>query len=154
RDPGLVRTTLARSVRPARSEDAHAMRGWAAAALVPLLVATAARAEDAGAPQPNVSGCVESIPPGAQRPRLTEAFPTRGTSGYAATLKVVVEHGKGETVLPRGLEIGSEASQLLKKADFALPDQDGGGAARLVTGDADPKADRVLTTLELQVVPL
>jgi hypothetical protein len=132
------------------------MKGWAAAALLVVCLAAprAFAVEDAGAPTTSVSGCVESIPPGAQRPRLTEAFPPKGTSGYAATLRVVVEHGKGETVLPRGLELGSDASQLLKKADFALPDQDGGGAARLATGDVDPKADRVKTTLELQVVPL
>jgi hypothetical protein len=131
------------------------MKGWAAAALVVIVFAApSARAvEDGGAPGASVTGCVESIPPGARRPHLTESFPAKGTSGYSATLKVVVEHGKGETVLPRGLELGSEASQLLKRADFAMPDQDGGGAARLVTG-SDAEADRATTTLELQVVPL
>ncbi len=110
--------------------------------------------EDAGASD-SVTGCVESIPPGAQRPRLTETFPPRGISGYASTLKVVVEHGKGESVLPRGLEIGSEAAKLLKKADFVLPDQDGGSAARLDAPQPDPsKPDRVTTTLEVPVVPL
>jgi hypothetical protein len=98
---------------------------------------------------------VESIPSGAQRPRITEEFPTRGTSGYAATLKVTVEHGKGESVLPRGLELGSDAAKILKKAEFVLPDQDGGGAARLEGKPADPgRPDRVTTVLELPVVPL
>jgi hypothetical protein len=122
--------------------------------LLPLLLtpSVAQADDDAGA---NVSGCVESIPPGAQRPRLTETFPPRGTSGYAATLTVKVEHGKGESVLPRGLEIGSDAAKLLKKAEFALPEQDGGAGARLTSGAPDAAhGDRVTTTLELPVVPL
>ncbi len=129
----------------------------AAGLLVALLgvMATNARAEEDAGVGDSVSGCVESLPPGAQRPRLTETFPTRGLSGYAATLKVVVEHGKGESVLPRGLEIGSDAAKVLKKADFVLPDQDGGSAARLAAPAPDPnKPDRVTTTLELPVVPL
>src|ERR1700733_10542003 len=112
------------------------------------LAATARAEDDAGAD--TVTGCVESIPPGAQRPKLTEIFAPRGTSGCASTLTVVVEHGKGESVLPRGLDLGSDAAKLLKKAEFALPDQDGGGAARLTKGAPDPnKPDRVTTTLEL-----
>jgi hypothetical protein len=120
-----------------------------------VLVPSRAWADDDAGAGDSVSGCVESIPPGAQRPRLTETFPPRGLSGYAATLTVVVEHGKGESVLPRGLEIGSDAAKLLKKADFVLPDQDGGSAARLAAPAPDPnKPDRVTTTLELPVVPL
>ena len=127
---------------------------FVAITLAGLALSAPARAEeDAGTD--SVTGCVESIPPGALRPKLTEAFATRGTSGYASTLTVVVEHGKGESVLPRGLDLGSDAAKLLKKAEFALPDQDGGGAARLTKNAPDPnKPERVTTTLELPVVPL
>ncbi len=77
-------------------------------------------------------------------------------SGYAATLHVVVSHGKGETVLPRGLELQSEsdAARALKSAGFALPDQDGGGAARLSSADVDAKSGRRQTTLDLPLVAL
>jgi len=43
----------------------------------------------------SVGGCVESIPQGVERPTLIDHFPLRGYSGYAATLVVTVEHGKG-----------------------------------------------------------
>src|SRR5450755_863489 len=77
--------------------------------------------------------CVETGPAGAERPTLVDSFPERGLSGYAATLHVVVSHGKGEAVLPRGLELQSESdtARALKSAGFALPDQAGAGAARL-----------------------
>jgi hypothetical protein len=109
------------------------------------LVASIARAE-----------CVETGPSGAERPTMVESFPERGTSGYTATLHVVVSHGKGETVLPRGLDLQSEsdAARALKAAGFALPDQDGGGAARLASSDADAKTGRRQTTLDLPLVAL
>ncbi len=111
---------------------------------------------DAGAADPsNVMGCVESIPPGAQRPTMTDVFPTHGTSGYASTLKVTVEHGKGESVLPRGLELqsASDAVKVLKDAGFVIPYQDGGAGARL-TVVANAKADRATTELELPLLAL
>jgi hypothetical protein len=123
-----------------------------------LVSPSAARAEDggveAGATQ-SVAGCVESIPSGAQRPVMREAFPLKGTSGYAAMLSVEVEHGKGESVLPRGLDLQSagDAAKALKDASFALPFQDGGSGARIVDVPT-AKNDRVTTRLELPVVPL
>ena len=116
-----------------------------AAAFSILFAASAARAE-----------CVETGPAGGERPTLVDTFPDRGTSGYAATLHVVVSHGKGETVLPRGLELQSEsdAARALKSAGFALPDQDGGGAARLSSADVDAKSGRRQTTLDLPLVAL
>jgi hypothetical protein len=100
--------------------------------------------------------CVETGPTGAERPTLVDTFPDRGTSGYATTLHVVVSHGKGESVLPRGLELQSEsdAAKALKSAGFALPDQSGSGAARLSGGEADAKSGRRTTTLDLPLVAL
>ena len=100
--------------------------------------------------------CVETGPAGAERPTLVDSFPDHGTSGYTATLHVVVSHGKGETVMPRGLDLQSEsdAARSLKAAGFALPDQDGGGAARLASADADAKSGRRQTTLDLPLVAL
>src|ERR1700690_1657419 len=74
--------------------------------------------------------CVETAPAGTERPKLVDSFPRNGTSGYAATLHVVVSHGKGETVLPRGLELQtqSDTARALQGAGFALPNQDGGCA--------------------------
>ncbi len=111
----------------------------------------------AGAPAAeSVNGCVESIPSGGQRPTLVDTFPDRGLSGYAATLTVTIEHGKGETVLPNGLALqsGGDAAKALKDASFVIPDQDGGAAARITTQGDTGKTDRARTILELPVVPL
>ncbi|HEY5242244.1 MAG TPA: hypothetical protein VIJ22_12285 [Polyangiaceae bacterium] len=114
------------------------------AALVALLWVGAARAE-----------CVETAS-GAARPQMVDAFPERGTSGYAATLHVVVSHGKGETVLPRGLDLQaeSETAKELKMAGFAFPDQEGGAGAILSSIDVDAKTGRRQTTLDLPLLAL
>ena len=93
----------------------------------------------------------------SQRPLIVDAFPTRGLSGYAAILQVRIEHGKGESVLPRGLELQSaaDAAKELKKAGFVIPDQDGGSAARLEASTAAAsQADRAITTLYLPLLVL
>ncbi|MDP9034725.1 MAG: hypothetical protein M3O50_07935 [Myxococcota bacterium] len=99
--------------------------------------------------------CVETGA-AAERPQMIDSFPARGTSGYAATLHVVVSHGRGETVLPRGLELQSdgEAARILKASGFLLPDQDSGSAARLSSADTDAKGGRRQTTLDLPLVAL
>ncbi len=91
--------------------------------------------------------------------RWSTRFRRAGLSGYAATLHAVVLHGRGESVLPRGLELqsASDAARELKAAGFALPEQDGGGAARLASADADGDAKRSgrrQTTLDLPLVAL
>jgi hypothetical protein len=118
---------------------------FATSCLLVLAAPSVARAE-----------CVETAPGGAERPQIVDAFPPRGLSGYAATLHIVVSHGKGETVLPRGLELQSESdtAKELKAAGFAFPDQDGGGAARLSSIDSDAKTGRRETTLDLPLVAL
>src|SRR6202012_611293 len=111
-----------------------AARAWAALLAVMLLFCgRVARAE-----------CVETGPSTGERPTLVDSFPDRGLSGYTATLHVVVTHGKGETVLPRGLE----------PAGWPLPDQDGGSGARLASADDAKNAARRQTTLDLPLVAL
>jgi hypothetical protein len=99
--------------------------------------------------------CVETAA-AAGRPQMVEAFPERGQSGYAATLHVVVSHGKGETVLPRGLDLQAESdvAKELKTAGFAFPDQEGGAGASLTSIDTDAKAGRRQTTLDLPLLAL
>ena len=120
--------------------------------------ATSAPPPAASAPLPeNIGGCVESFPEGVKRPTLVDQFPERGKSGYEAVLSVVVEHGKGETVLPHGLELQSEsdAARQLRAAGFVIPDQTGGSAARLRTSPPDPAhPDLVKTTLEFPLLAL
>lgn len=101
--------------------------------------------------------CVETAPSGAGRPEIVDTFPGRSLSGYAATLHIVVSHGRGETVLPRALELKSEseAARALKAAGFELPDQDAGGAVRLSRADAaGTKAARLQTTLDVPLIAL
>ncbi len=104
-------------------------------ALLALLPGASARADDpadGGAPTDggakSWASCVENVPPGATRPRLSEVFPSRGFSGYAARLEITVTHGKGETVLPQGFRVQgeSDAARALKEAGFIFPDPDGG----------------------------
>jgi hypothetical protein len=122
----------------------------------PRIVAALATASVAFASVAARAECVETAPTGAERPVLVDSFPDRSLGGYAATLHVVVTHGKGESVLPRGLEMqsASDAARELKAAGFSLPDQDGGAAARLAVGEADAKTGRRQTTLDLPLLAL
>lgn len=121
-----------------------------------IAVAAFAVAAIAASSGPARADCVETAPAGATRPQMTETFPPRGTSGYAATLHVVITHGRGESVLPRGLELQSEsdAARGLKSAGFELPDQDAGAGARLQTADLEPNGGKRQTTLDLPLVAL
>ncbi|MCL2723881.1 MAG: hypothetical protein FWD69_05530 [Polyangiaceae bacterium] len=104
----------------------------------------------------SIGGCVESIPKGAARPELTETFPTHGTSGWAATLSIAVRHGKGERVLPSGLDLASavDAKNYLRRAGFIIPNQDGGAGAELWSEPDDPTKTQGTTHLELPLVVL
>lgn len=118
------------------------------------LLAVPARAEDpadAGAPEVT---CIEHVPEGATRPQVVEAFPARGKSGYAAELKLVITHGRGETVLPGGFRFqsSSEEARALQKAGFTIPDAAGGVAPSIKVEQADAGKSR--TTLTIPVVPL
>jgi hypothetical protein len=130
-----------------------------------LLAAASARAQDppdAGAdldasaadagPEAIVS-CTENVPAGATRPEITEKFPTKGLSGYAAHLEITVKHGKGETVLPEGFKVqtASDAGRALEAAGFVIPDPDGGSPPAIVREEAGGLA---LTKLTIPFVPL
>lgn len=137
-------------------------------ALVAALAALAPRAwasgdagtGDAGAGDagPSVSeACVERVGETATRPSLRDEIHPRAVSGYATVLRVHVSHGRGETVLPRGIVVDRSAETLreLEAAGFALPDQAGTAAARVIP---PPKGgapgDRVESIVEIPVVPL
>lgn len=111
-----------------------------------------AGAGDAGAD--TAATCLEHVPAGATRPAMREDLPVRGTSGYAVELRVVLTHGKGETVLPDGFrfQASSDAGRALEKAGFIVPDPTGGAAPSLKT---EPGADgKSVTTLTIPLVPL
>lgn len=97
--------------------------------------------------------CVERWPEGKPKPKWEERFPTQGTSGWAATLEVVVEHGKGETVLPGGfrVELDGDAARALVSAGFAIPDPDGGSGPSV---EVTPKGESVTSRVRISVVPL
>ncbi len=111
---------------------------------------------DGGAPSGDIGGCVETVPKGGQKPVVSETFPPRGTSGWAATLAITVRHGKGERVLPAGLDLSAaiEAKKYLKTAGFVIPDQDGGAAAHLWTEPEVKDRGYSVTHLDLPLVVL
>jgi len=138
-----------------------------AAALAALLGTAAAHGVDAGTPAADAGtseagtagaagigrSCIERLPQGKERPQVKESFPARGTSGYASTLEVVVEHGKGETVLPTGLDLqhgGTEDGEL-KSAGFALPDPEGGAGPEV---RVENRGERAVTTVRVGFVLL
>lgn len=100
-----------------------------------------------------VATCQDTFPATGDRPKVTETFPSKGTSGYALVLELAIEHKKGETVLPSGL--GAKASgddvKALERAGFYLPNPGGGSAPSLeVKDDGDHKK----STLKIPVVAL
>jgi hypothetical protein len=120
-----------------------------------LAFAQAIAVADAAAPE-GTYGCVEQVPRGAQRPIVIDNFPTRGTSGWAATLSITVRHGKGEKVLPSGLDLSRavEAKKVLKEAGFAIPEQDGGAGAQVWSEKEDTQKPGATTHLEMPLVLL
>jgi hypothetical protein len=97
--------------------------------------------------------CVERIPAGKERPKFSEKIATRAVSGHALTLDVVVEHGKGETVLPTGFHLLSDSpeAKALEREGFALPDPEGSAGPKL---ERVEQGERATTTVHLSVVPL
>ncbi|MFT3773673.1 MAG: hypothetical protein QM820_50505 [Minicystis sp.] len=98
--------------------------------------------------------CIEHVPPGATRPAMREEMPARGFSGYAAELRLVITHGRGEKVLPDGFRFqsSSDAGRALEKAGFTIPDPTGGAAPTLKVEPGE--SGKSITTLTIPVVPL
>jgi hypothetical protein len=101
----------------------------------------------------NGESCVERIPTGKDRPHFTEKIARRALSGHALTLEVVVEHGKGETVLPTGFRLLSDSpeAKALEREGFALPDPEGSAGPKL---ERSEQGERATTKVRLSVVPL
>ncbi|MEY2937204.1 MAG: hypothetical protein RL033_7953 [Pseudomonadota bacterium] len=128
---------------------------------LPLLLASTAAAQsspaDAGAAAMAAavlpSACVEHIPEGKVRPALVETFPERAKAGYAAPLRLEIQHGLGESVLPGGfkLQLDSPEGKALTRAQFLIPALDGPAAPRITRTTAESGAT---TTVELSFVPL
>lgn len=119
-----------------------------------------AASSSAAAPSPpsvvdskNAESCVERIPSGKDRPHFTEKIARRSLSGHALTLEVVVDHGKGETVLPTGFHLLSDSPEgkALEREGFALPDPAGSAGPKLERTD---QGERATTKVRLSVVPL
>jgi hypothetical protein len=108
---------------------------------------------DAGAEMRTYTSCVEHVPEGASRPKLTEHFPERGQSGWASSLEITVVHGKGETVLPGGFRVphGTDGEHALADAGFVVPDPDGGAGPTMIT---EPGASTSTTRVTIPFVTL
>jgi hypothetical protein len=84
---------------------------------------------------------------------VVEEVPSRGKSGHALTIRLVIDHGKGETVLPSGFQAQADSPDLkrLESAGLYLPDPDGGAGPTL---ERREQGERATTTLALSFVPL
>lgn len=84
---------------------------------------------------------------------MQQAFPERGVSGHHAILRVSIEHGLGERVLPAALQVNSQsaAATELERAGFLLPHWKGPGRPRV---GREEDNGTVRSTVELAFVPL
>jgi hypothetical protein len=119
----------------------------------PSAASSAPPAGSAIADTGNGENCVERIPAGKERPKFSEKIASHAVSGHVLTLDVVVEHGKGETVLPTGFHLLSDSAEAkaLEREGFALPDAEGAAGPRL---ERVEQGERATTTVHLSVVPL
>lgn len=105
-----------------------------------------APAASATEPPSAPSLCQESLPAGRARPRMTEQFPQKVSSGFVATLEVVVEHEAQETVMPGGdqLQLESKDASTLEKLGFILPNPKGPSKLQVErNASASPPTTRV-----------
>lgn len=117
-------------------------------------------AADAGAPHadggsaaPESGTCVEDLGRSGERQKLEDTFPEKGEAGYVAALRVVVDHGRGETVLPNGLQfqLGGDQIDALQKAGFVLPSPGSSSGPQITKED---QGDRTRTTVTIPFVAL
>ncbi|HEX6272740.1 MAG TPA: hypothetical protein VFZ53_06870 [Polyangiaceae bacterium] len=129
--------------------------GSASSAAPGASASTAAAVPSGSAPRPRLDddACVEHVPAGKARPSVVEEVPARGQSGHALRVRLVIEHGKGETVLPSGFQAQAESAELraLERAGLYLPDPDGGAGPLL---ERKEEGERAKTTLDVSFVPL
>jgi hypothetical protein len=98
--------------------------------------------------------CVERLPEGRTRPKVTENVPSKIPSGYAVELEVTVEHEAAETVMPGGTEfqLGSDDATALAKEGFVLPSPKGPSKMRIERVTKGTPANTKVT-LPLLVLP-
>jgi hypothetical protein len=106
--------------------------------LLLLLLPSSALAQDAGVAEVK-SSCIEYLPEGATRPKLSSELPRTSLSGYAVELVVTIEHGPGETVMPDGFRInrGGDAMIALRESGWVIPEADGGVGPRIDRQEGD-----------------
>jgi hypothetical protein len=97
--------------------------------------------------------CVEKVPEGRTSPVLKSELPTTGTVGHLLPLTLSVEHGKGETVFPHGMdiELSSNEAEALARAGFVVPSST--SEAR-PTRHTEERNGVLVTTVELPLIPL
>jgi len=150
----VVLLALAKQAASAPALAPSSLPASSAAAQTTLPPATAVPSSAAVPAMPSTSeGCVEHIPEGKLRPKVTEQFPSKGKSGFTAWLEVTVEHGKGENVLPGGFQAqhGSDEIKALERAQFLLLDSESPTAARVSSKE---QGALVLTTVSIPFLPL
>jgi hypothetical protein len=137
----------------AAKPDAGAPHKGAKASASASASAPTSASSAAAEPPPPTPSCIEHVPPGATKPVVKDQFPNRALSGYASMLEVIVEHGKGETVLPLGFQVQATgaAVQALAEAGFLLPHPDGGVGPTLTT---TPNAEGAVTKVLIPVLVL
>lgn len=98
--------------------------------------------------------CVEELSSGRPRPTIEEKFPSQGTAGHVAWLRIDVRHAAGESVYPAGFELNveSEEAKALTQAGFLLPDDTSLVQPRITRSQAD--GTEVKTSVEIPFVPL
>lgn len=119
--------------------------GFSAVAVL-LLGTTAAHAEGAL--------CKPTDP--SARLQLVETFPERGTAGHVATLQVKVTHGKGETLLPRGVQLDGDSAgvKAMRALGFGVPAAAGGDGGTSASVAREETGDSAVSTLSLPLVLL
>ncbi len=120
-----------------------------------LSAAPSAAASASAAPLalPGPETCREHVPAGKERPKLKDELPSRGQSGHVLTLSLVVEHGKGETVLPGGFQVQTEdpTFRALERVGLYVPNPDGGAGPEL---ERTEQGERATTRVRISFVPL
>src|SRR5262249_38732374 len=142
------------SVRRVLSAAGSCVAGaWASGALGAVVMPAPSAASPTSEPSTESATCQETFTAGSARPKVVESFPAKGRTGSALVLDVVVEHGKGETVLQSGMgsQAGAGGSRALEAAGFHLPSEKGSSRPSLET---TVEGDRARTHLTIPVVAL